>query len=87
MVTPVKVPPAASVPVRMSVTALVSLASTSVSFVSTLPLGLIPGVALAVPPASTATVLSLTANGLSLVPRMMMVRVAVLLAPARSRIW
>ncbi|MCY1448438.1 hypothetical protein D9M71_651020 [compost metagenome] len=83
--TVVNVPPAVLSPPRTSVTVLLSLASTSRSLANTLPVGFSPGVPLAVPPASTATVLSSAARGLSLAPRMRMVRVAVLLAPNRSR--
>ncbi|MOA69056.1 hypothetical protein D3C78_1970220 [compost metagenome] len=52
---------------------------------STLAVGLIPAVPLLVPPASTATMLTRLASGVSLRPWMVMVRVAVLVAPARSR--
>ncbi|MNC56688.1 hypothetical protein D3C75_1063050 [compost metagenome] len=83
--TVVNVPVAVLSPPRTSVMVLLSLASTSRSLASTLPVGFRPGVPLAVPPASTATVLSSAASGLSLAPRMMMVSVDVLLAPKRSR--
>ncbi|MOA30673.1 hypothetical protein D3C78_1517780 [compost metagenome] len=83
--TGVKGAEAASGPTRMPVRTLLSLASTSVSLVSRLPLGSTPGMLLKVPPASMAMALSLTAVGSSLRPTMVTVSVAELVAPVRSR--
>ncbi|MNZ95203.1 hypothetical protein D3C78_1143370 [compost metagenome] len=83
--TGVKGPAVDSAPARIPVRTLLSLASTSVSLVSRLPLGSMPGMLLKVPPASTAMALSLTAVGSSLRPRMVTVSTAELVAPARSR--
>ncbi|MNG40691.1 hypothetical protein D3C84_1293950 [compost metagenome] len=58
--------------------------STSLSLASTLPLGLIPGMALFRPPASMAVLASFCATGMSLAPSMVMVRVAVSWAPLAS---
>ncbi len=74
------------VPVATPLTVLVSPESTSVSFVNTLPLGLVPAVPLACPPDSTAVSASATATGLSFWPWIVMVKVAVDLAPAVSSI-
>ncbi|MNE83180.1 hypothetical protein D3C80_1799730 [compost metagenome] len=84
-VTGVKPPGTPAPSARMPVSTLPSLASTSVSLVSRLPLGSMPGMALKVPPASTAMAVSSTATGLSLRPEMTMVSTAELVAPARSR--
>ena len=56
----------ADVPATTPVIVFVSPASTSVSFVSTLPVGFVPAVPLAVPPASTAAAVSETVTGPSL---------------------
>ena len=53
-------------PALTPLTVFVSPASMSVSLVRTLPVGLVPAVPLAVPPASTAVAVSATAIGLSL---------------------
>ena len=64
-------------PASTPITVLVSPASGSVSFVSTLPLGLVPAVPLLTPPASTAVALSETAIGASLTAVMLTVTLPV----------
>ena len=49
-----------------------------------MPVGLVPAVPLAMPPASTAVAVSATATTASLAPWMVTVRVVVLVAPAAS---
>ncbi|MNQ82798.1 hypothetical protein D3C85_978600 [compost metagenome] len=87
VVTGVKLAAITSGTGRMPVTVLVSpltVLSTSVSLVNTLPTASLPGVPLNTPPASAAVPLSFTPTGVSLAPSMVTVRVAVAVAPARS---
>ena len=76
-------------PATIPVTVLVSplaFESTSVSLVKTLPVPFEPVVALLTPPASTASLLSTMATGLSLDPWIVIVTVATEVAPAVSAI-
>ena len=84
------VPEPSLAPERMAVTVPlpgngVSLLSTSVSLLSTLPLALAPAVPLRVPPASMAAPVSLLAIGASFAPLIVMVRTAVSISPPMSR--
>ena len=76
---------APTVPPVMADTVLVSPLSTSVSLVSTLPLGSVPAVLLAVPPASVALAVSATATGASSAPWMVTVSVDEAVKPALLR--
>ena len=71
-------------PAATPLTAFVSPESGSVSLVSTLPVGFVPAVPSATPPASTAVAVSVTATGASLAPWIVTVICVVEVAPAVS---